>query len=140
MGKKLKCLECGDTIESTHRHEFVRCSCQSCFVDGGTEYFRIGWSDPEKCIEIMEDGSEVLLSDSLKDRQKRIEEREKDLEEKAIDQADTESKPSKEDFIFLLDELAGSIQRMPPDALYSPVTNADHLALIQAISSFLKAL
>ena len=140
MTKKLKCLECGDIIESKQKHDFVRCSCHSCFVDGGDEYFRIGWSDPDKCIKIMEDGTEVLLSDSLKDKSKRMEDREKELEEKSIDQADAESKPSKEDFIFLLDELAGSIQRMPPDALYSPVTNADHLALIQAISSFLKTL
>jgi len=30
-------------IESTHRHDFRECSCQSIFVDGGTAYVRRGW-------------------------------------------------------------------------------------------------
>lgn len=39
----IKCNICGDIIESTHRHDFVECSCKACFVDGGTEYQRIGF-------------------------------------------------------------------------------------------------
>ncbi len=37
----IQCKECGDIIESTHTHNFVRCSCGSCAVDGGLEYQRI---------------------------------------------------------------------------------------------------
>ena len=38
-----KCAKCGDEIESTHRHDFVWCSCKSIAVDGGTSYLkRIG--------------------------------------------------------------------------------------------------
>ena len=32
---RIKCLKCGDIIESTYRHDFVMCSCGACFVDGG---------------------------------------------------------------------------------------------------------
>lgn len=35
-----KCLKCGEDIESTHRHDFVSCSCGSVCVDGGKEYLR----------------------------------------------------------------------------------------------------
>lgn len=37
-----KCLLCLDEIESKHRHDFVRCSCGSIFVDGGLDYQRRG--------------------------------------------------------------------------------------------------
>lgn len=35
-----KCLKCGDVIESTHRHDFVTCSCGIISVDGGKDYLR----------------------------------------------------------------------------------------------------
>lgn len=37
-----RCTKCGDEIESTHRHDFVRCSCGGLFVDGGHAYLRRG--------------------------------------------------------------------------------------------------
>lgn len=40
-----KCLECGDEIESTHRHDFRGCSCGNLFVDGGKDYLRRLYKD-----------------------------------------------------------------------------------------------
>ena len=37
-----QCAKCGDIIESTHRHDFVSCSCKAIFIDGGVDYFRVG--------------------------------------------------------------------------------------------------
>ena len=37
---KVQCHKCADTIESTHRHDFVSCSCGNIAVDGGKEYLR----------------------------------------------------------------------------------------------------
>jgi hypothetical protein len=42
---KAKCLKCNDIIESKHRHDFVRCSCNEIFLDGGDEYIRAGAND-----------------------------------------------------------------------------------------------
>lgn len=47
---RIKCLKCGDIIESIHRHDWVQCSCGACFVDGGHDYMRVGgnaedWED-----------------------------------------------------------------------------------------------
>jgi hypothetical protein len=39
----IKCIHCGDIIESRHRHDFVTCSCGCCCVDGGTDYLRRGF-------------------------------------------------------------------------------------------------
>lgn len=38
----IKCLNCGDVIESEYRHDFKFCSCKSVFVDGGHSYIRVG--------------------------------------------------------------------------------------------------
>jgi hypothetical protein len=34
---------CNDEIESTHRHDWVTCTCGNLFVDGGHEYRRRGF-------------------------------------------------------------------------------------------------
>jgi len=51
----VKCLKCGDIIESTHVHDFKACSCGAVFVDGGLEYLR-------RCgnLDDMEDLSETM--------------------------------------------------------------------------------
>jgi len=42
---RAKCLECGDEIQSNHRHDYVFCSCGSLSVDGGSEYLKRSWND-----------------------------------------------------------------------------------------------
>ena len=39
---KGKCMECGDIIESKHRHDFVVCKCELSFLDGGNDYIKYG--------------------------------------------------------------------------------------------------
>ena len=36
----IQCKKCGDIIESFYRHDFKRCSCKACAVDGGHSYCR----------------------------------------------------------------------------------------------------
>lgn len=37
---KIRCLKCGDEIESHSVYDFKFCSCKACAVDGGHEYLR----------------------------------------------------------------------------------------------------
>ena len=60
---KLKCLICGEIIESKFRHDLVECKCESCFVDGGKDYFRFGGKDFSKMLIINDDGTERLASE-----------------------------------------------------------------------------
>lgn len=51
---KIKCLKCGDEIESVSEHDFRMCSCGACGVDGGRDYLkRIGkagdWAELSEC-------------------------------------------------------------------------------------------
>ena len=42
--KALECKNCGDTIFSRARHDFMTCSCGKVSVDGGFDYMKIvGW-------------------------------------------------------------------------------------------------
>jgi len=42
------CLECNTEIESTHRHDFVRCPCGNLAVDGGKDYLKRSAKDFNK--------------------------------------------------------------------------------------------
>jgi hypothetical protein len=57
---RIQCLLCQDIIESNAPHDFRRCSCKSCGVDGGSEYLkRIGSSKSYKDLSlIFEDDNE----------------------------------------------------------------------------------
>ena len=49
---KIKCLVCGDIIESKSVHDLVCCKCESCYIDGGNYYSHIGAKDFDKVIEV----------------------------------------------------------------------------------------
>lgn len=47
----MKCLNCDTTIWSKHRHDFQYCSCKECFIDGGRDYTRGGFTKAETVIK-----------------------------------------------------------------------------------------
>lgn len=49
----IRCTRCGDVIESTHRHDFRRCSCGAVAVDGGHDYLK-------RCFKYSPDDFEEL--------------------------------------------------------------------------------
>jgi phage FluMu protein Com len=59
-GKKVRCKHCGDIIQSKHRWDFVECKCGKIFVDGGSDYLRIGWpcGEPEEHLEFIKNGED----------------------------------------------------------------------------------
>ena len=59
---KIKCLICGDIIESKSVHDLVTCKCESCYIDGGNYYSHIGAKDFSKVFKILDDGREVKLN------------------------------------------------------------------------------
>jgi hypothetical protein len=65
MGKiKIKCLNCGKTIESTHRHRFKECSCGNIFVEGGDDYLRFGGNIKNReSYLFIKDGKEIKPED-----------------------------------------------------------------------------
>ena len=74
---KMKCLLCGDIIESKSVHNLVSCKCENCYIDGGQDYLHFGGNDSSKILIIFDDGTEVLASDE-ENYKRKYEEWEKD--------------------------------------------------------------
>lgn len=55
-----KCLSCGDTIESTHRHDYVTCSCGNLSVDGGKAYIKRMYNSSYEDTSIQSDDLNVI--------------------------------------------------------------------------------
>lgn len=47
----VQCLSCEEVIVSSHRHDFRTCKCGGVSVDGGLEYQRRLFKDPDNFIE-----------------------------------------------------------------------------------------
>ena len=60
---KIKCLICGDIIESKSVHDLVACKCESCYIDGGNDYLHFGGENFDKILIIFDDETEVLATD-----------------------------------------------------------------------------
>ena len=50
----IQCKLCKDIIESKSRHDFVKCKCGACAVDGGHDYLRRCATNGECFIELSE--------------------------------------------------------------------------------------
>jgi hypothetical protein len=59
----LKCPECRSVIQSAHRHDFVRCSCNNIFVDGGDDYPRYSLGRSNAAIIVKDFGTQPLEKD-----------------------------------------------------------------------------
>ena len=60
---RIKCLICGDIIESKQRHNLVNCRCENCYIDGGQDYLHFGGKDFNKILIIFDDGTEIIAND-----------------------------------------------------------------------------
>lgn len=68
----VSCLSCGDFIFSSHRHDFVTCTCGAISVDGGQEYLRrvgeleayveMSWSLPDDVYRECADAVEKAIA------------------------------------------------------------------------------
>lgn len=61
---KIKCLLCGDIIESKYRHNLVSCKCENCHIDGGNDYCRYGGKDFSKILLISDNRTEAIASNN----------------------------------------------------------------------------
>ncbi len=59
---KIKCLICGDIIDSKYRHNLVSCKYENCYIDGGNDYCHFGGKDFNKILLIFNDSTEIIAS------------------------------------------------------------------------------
>lgn len=59
-GAKVRCLLCGDTLQSTHVHDYRACTCGRVAIDGGAEYCKMTVHMHDDCFppyEIIDPGN-----------------------------------------------------------------------------------
>ena len=64
---KIKCLKCGDIIESDGKGKWVQCSCGACYIDETKYYCRVGGNFDT--YEVEQDGKWILASEYLKEKE-----------------------------------------------------------------------
>lgn len=131
---KAKCRLCGDTIESFHRHDYVRCTCGEIAVDGGTDYMRALAGNWDNFIRIDAEGREVKIT--LKNEEASTEQPETQTEPQP-DQALT--LPQKENALILIQEMIKSYEGLPQHAMHSMATNADVLSVLYLVRALFKS-
>lgn len=59
---KIKCLQCGEILESKFRHDFQQCQCKNrTAVDGGNDYLKLCGVDLNLIgIFVIKDGKKIL--------------------------------------------------------------------------------
>ena len=49
------CPDCKEVIYSVNRHDYRKCKCSRCMVDGGKDYFRTNMAGTEVIIDLLTD-------------------------------------------------------------------------------------
>lgn len=62
---RAQCTSCGEVLTSTHKHDYVVCSCGDLSVDGGSWYLRRKWLGKSGFIEMSEGFDETECGDEL---------------------------------------------------------------------------
>ncbi len=125
MKNRAKCKLCQSIIESFHREDYVECSCGEISVHGGTDHYGVSYRDASNFLRVDDEENEIVI-------------KVKDKENEDVKQLDNDIKPSKEDLIKMLDEMANNIEALPSYAKQTPVTQYDLLSLVSLISLILK--
>jgi len=63
---KIQCIHCKDIIESTHRHDYVTCSCGRVSADGGKDYLKRTYKEDGDYID-MSEGTGIDFEDGDSD-------------------------------------------------------------------------
>jgi DNA-directed RNA polymerase subunit N (RpoN/RPB10) len=54
----IRCLSCGDIIESTHGHDYKVCRCGNVAVDGGRDYLKRSYPADRSQVDSYEELSQ----------------------------------------------------------------------------------
>ncbi len=123
MKNRAKCKLCLSILESFHRDDYVTCTCGEIAIHGGTDHYGVSYRDHNNFLRIDDEGNQIVVT--IKDSDD-------------VKQLYNDSKPSREDLIRMLDEMANTIEALPSYAKQNPVTQYDLLSLISLMSLILK--
>lgn len=124
MKNRAKCKLCNSIIESFSRTDYVSCKCGEIAIEGGDQLYKTYARDFANFLRIDDEGNEIIVKVESKDK---------------IEPVEINTKPSKHELLEMLDEMRKAVERLPQDAMFTPITHADFCSLIMLLSSILRA-
>ncbi len=121
MRNRAKCKLCNDIIESFHPTDYIECSCENIFLDGG-EALRCGAKDFTSFVRIDDKGEEVAVKFITNDPGSTIPE---------------PIGTSKEELLGMLKEMIASYEALPPHAGSQSPTNYDLMYALSLVYQIL---
>lgn len=128
MKNRAKCKLCESVIESFHQYDYVTCKCGEISIDGGQEYFRCSAKSWDNFLRVDDEDNIIIPKIKEKDDVKPL-----DIEPKEV------APLTKEELIKMLEDMAKSIEQLPPDAMTTYVNQYDLMSLILVLVSIFKA-
>ena len=119
MRNRAKCKLCKEVIESFHSTDYVICSCNEIFVDGGSS-LRCGAKNWENFARIDSNGVEIPI---------RILQTDITTEQPIL---------NKEKIVRELEILLENIQSLPDQAMITPINHYDYASLLMVLVSLFK--
>lgn len=131
MRNRAKCKLCGYVIESFAMMDFVSCHCGEISVDGGSTLYKAFARDFSNFLRVDDEGNEIIVT---------VKEKEDISSPKPDHEGILDNpKPTKNELIDMLDEMAKAIERLPQGAMLQPITHYDYASLILLLSSILRS-
>jgi hypothetical protein len=126
MKNRAKCKLCGSIIESFHLYDYVTCKCGEIAVDGGTDYLSCAAKDFDNFLRVDDLGNEieVKVHDSSQIDDIKI-------------QSNESSKPNKKELLDMLKEMINNIERLPKNAMTTPITHSDFASALMLLLAIL---
>jgi hypothetical protein len=123
MNNRAKCRLCGDIIESFHAHDHQICKCGEIEVYAG-DALKCCAKDFHNFLRVDDEGNEIIVSVKEKDSVKPL---------------NNESAPTKKQLLGMLADMVENIEKLPSDALRTPITHYDYWSLLLLLSAIFRS-
>lgn len=139
MKNRAKCKLCNSVIESFHSTDYVACKCGEIAVDAADAMICFA-RDFKNFVRVDENGNEILVKMKGEDEFFGPPLSKYDIDDRHTEENSIENTSNrKEDLINELDELIKGIERLPQQAILSPITHADFCSLMMLLSAIFKS-
>lgn len=128
MKNRAKCRLCKAVLHSLHDSHYVECDCGEISISGGSSHLYCFAKDFANFIRVDDLDQEVIV---------KVEDQEQIQEPKPLPMPD--SKPTKDDLMSYLDNMIDSYERLPQNAMSSPISHYDLLSVLLLARSLFKA-
>lgn len=153
MRNRAKCKLCGDILESFHRNDYVKCSCDEISIDGGQSMFRCGAKNWSNFLRVDDNGKEIEVTIKDKDKDDTTVRSDASTTSEHSISSDTSdssrtihsepinNKPNitRQSLLEELDMMMKNIESLPPNAMTLPINHYDFYSFMLVVSSIFRA-